>query len=1207
MSNNITGITLTYFDGIIPVGMDAGSVTIKTTLAFAGAVDKYGFGYTFDGNYVTISFGSANGETEQVIDFYNSSGIKTDTYVLKRIEMYERSDRKVLRNFCDIGNTVPALNIYYGAAFWVKDDIEHVWTYSLDGGTTVSTPECRAVMTYGGFNWKLIDIQVRSFDNSLRLYNGYSHTDYKVYGYQYTKEQIDDITWVDAVGTNVTASNVLNFRQTEPSECYVSAVLDIPGYSNVQIPSFEVDVFDVYDTNYGSLYDYNKLEYVTVKRNGVNCVGVRLYGCKLTQDEYHPAVIFKSGTQIYRVWGHALPSVHKDGYIIPDGDLRQRVDETTYWGYIPINTKVDLTVDYLFPSSRTAYGIEYNHTNCHLSSEFPIEPVLKSYEQFLGGYRLTWELDTSIEGDLTDAPLSFIVKPYLEPGTYTNDNVSAEVFKKEYMSTSIEYFPTDIRASFPDEIEEDVESEFTVIYPSGRTLTFLNVPENVYMSYNTYDDGEMERMVGTLMVYGDYEEDTVTLQITDGVTTIDKIIKVIEKIMPTITINKYANLSFPKEGGVRSITITYTNTADNRINKPFSTVFGVTLTETNREITESGTIAIGYDVTVPATTYERDIPLVFSCSSTDGSSTTETFTGMQDGDELPDSGAYINLDRTLYQFPAKGGSYTVRADFGYPGSTTLSVKCMNYNGVYPISWCKASLLGGHIDDDGYEGHEDWEITMTGSEIDEPFAALVIFSYTNYYGESASTVFTAIRDAGNTEPETFEPEVQPYVSQLKLNVKGINDIQQSVDYINVMYQDFDTGTIDTPVVNANWFRIVDVEEQERNADGILMRYYWEADENTDTKARQTSIKFSGTVSGIEYHADVLVQQAKNEADEPDEDEPNIPSIEGVYVGQIWKDVEFNFGGAQTVSYTIYYGDELIFSGKAWKRPGEVSNKILVNKICQDYLAQTFLDLNSVAWEVNTKDFTLRNGDGTQVYHTYRFVNDWSYSEDFSTGLLSHPILNKQRAVRGQMFPFSLFGAGEQVKVEYGVSYKDGYTDKFGNPIEDWWSTEYITKGVSTDFFIVAYRDAAHINSVWIGDDTYQLEEACAIPYVMYYLNPWGGFDWFPILGKVSMKDSLTQYTYQKNFNNTSIGFGKMRYLSEINKGYQLNTGWLKQEESDRMWYLLQSNVVYLHDIKANKIMPVIITDTETEHKQRTRAHKLINYTFNVELSQVRTRM
>jgi hypothetical protein len=56
----------------------------------------------------------------------------------------------------------------------------------------------------------------------------------------------------------------------------------------------------------------------------------------------------------------------------------------------------------------------------------------------------------------------------------------------------------------------------------------------------------------------------------------------------------------------------------------------------------------------------------------------------------------------------------------------------------------------------------------------------------------------------------------------------------------------------------------------------------------------------------------------------------------------------------------------------------------------------------------------------------------------------------------------------------------------------------------------------------------------------------------------------------------------------------------------MWYLLESNKVWLHDVIEDRIYPIVITDTTIDYKQKTPTQKIIQYTFNVEMSQQRTR-
>lgn len=316
---------------------------------------------------------------------------------------------------------------------------------------------------------------------------------------------------------------------------------------------------------------------------------------------------------------------------------------------------------------------------------------------------------------------------------------------------------------------------------------------------------------------------------------------------------------------------------------------------------------------------------------------------------------------------------------------------------------------------------------------------------------------------------------------------------------------------------------------------------------------------------------------------------------VYIGAIWKDVEYNFGVNTTYDYTIYDGNNnLLFSGRSNKRPNELGNKILVNKICQNYLQTPELNFNYVSSSAGYNTFTLRNAEGNYVLHTYKFINDWSYTA-YKTGLVSYPIMNKPYIVQGQRCPFTVLGTTNQMTVPYGVTYTDGTS---------WNSTEYVTNNMKTVMFM--RTDEKPFKRVHIGSKIYDVTDKC-IEYVIYYVNAHGGYDWFPIEGRTTIKDDITAYHYRQNYNNTTLQFGKNRYLSEINRTYSLNTGWLNDEESSRMWHLLESNTVYLHNIKEDKIYPVVITNYDVEHKKRTIGSSRISYTIQAELSQPRMRL
>lgn len=375
------------------------------------------------------------------------------------------------------------------------------------------------------------------------------------------------------------------------------------------------------------------------------------------------------------------------------------------------------------------------------------------------------------------------------------------------------------------------------------------------------------------------------------------------------------------------------------------------------------------------------------------------------------------------------------------------------------------------------------------------------------------------------------------------------------------------------------------------------------------AREGSITFWGVDDeGEEYTALVKVNQQEYNGKEPVR--PNVPVDEGEYIGPIWKDVVYDFGNVSVIEYYVYteavrYSqtyDKLLFVGRSYLRPNSTSNKILVNKICQDYMTIPLLSKDAVSVDGGYQVIKLKDSDG-RIYKTFRFVNDWTYEDSFETGILSHPILNDNKVYRNQLLPFTLFGAKDVVTTNYGIQYS-GRLDEYGQPMQDWNSVADATNNVVTQIFPYSGKMDGAV-SYTIGNKKYDIVDEC-VNYVLYYLNPWGGYDWFPIRGKVVERDTMTSYMQTQNFNNQTWEFGKRKYLTEINKHYTLHTGWMSEDESSRMWYLLQSNIVYLHNLDKNEIYPVIITNSEQEHKKRLMGTR-ISYQIEVDLSQSRTRI
>ena len=125
--------------------------------------------------------------------------------------------------------------------------------------------------------------------------------------------------------------------------------------------------------------------------------------------------------------------------------------------------------------------------------------------------------------------------------------------------------------------------------------------------------------------------------------------------------------------------------------------------------------------------------------------------------------------------------------------------------------------------------------------------------------------------------------------------------------------------------------------------------------------------------------------------------------------------------------------------------------------------------------------------------------------------------------------------------------------------------------------------------------------------LYYLNSRGGWDAF-LVPYIKRTDKYTQQDYYKAYDNSTIEFGRNRFLTEITPTWELGTDWLTDEQAERLCRnLLPSTQVYLHTLDDDVIRPVVVVDNQAEYKTyENQNNQLVSYKIKVEASQTDTR-
>lgn len=309
--------------------------------------------------------------------------------------------------------------------------------------------------------------------------------------------------------------------------------------------------------------------------------------------------------------------------------------------------------------------------------------------------------------------------------------------------------------------------------------------------------------------------------------------------------------------------------------------------------------------------------------------------------------------------------------------------------------------------------------------------------------------------------------------------------------------------------------------------------------------------------------------------------------------IWKDTYYTTEG-ETLTFSIEITERkkvgdgyedvniTIFNGKAWGKPSDNTIAINLNNYCRGYLKTSIPDLDALRGEIwagnvyhthdnAVKEFTILNANDA-VLGKYKFIYDWSYKDsdyNIRPHILSRPVNGK--AVDGMFLFYTYLDIDDKVKsIITNTPYK--------------------------------LNNAAKAQ-------VYTEVEGCRKKYALYYVNRYGGIDSFLIEGKTTKKDSYNPYFITSTYNNNTLEFGKKIYHNDITTTYELNTGWMKDAESENLAFnLFSSNNIYLHDLVEDKIMPVVITNTETTYKTfKNQNNKLYNYTINVECSQKEQRL
>lgn len=332
--------------------------------------------------------------------------------------------------------------------------------------------------------------------------------------------------------------------------------------------------------------------------------------------------------------------------------------------------------------------------------------------------------------------------------------------------------------------------------------------------------------------------------------------------------------------------------------------------------------------------------------------------------------------------------------------------------------------------------------------------------------------------------------------------------------------------------------------------------------------------------------------------------------------IWKDVYYTKYNTPILDYTIYNEDNIpIYKGKSIATPDSNDVTFNINKVCSNYLSSSLSeDISNRIEYINdyAKFFTIKEKNdsvaGEATVAQYRFYNNYLYDVEKGGIFISDPIRRRNNSTTTtvdvdlrQYMVISAYYKGDGSKeISVNATTLIGGS-KIQSIVID-----------NTAQMVRFNRDSGLKNVVYYTRNNedksfnFNIVNTC-YDYCLYYVNAYGGWDSLLIDANVKKVDKIESKYYNRAFNNTTTQFEKKKFTNVITPQYTLHTGWFNDDEQSRLYHLLESTEVYLHNLNTDEIVPVNITNNTCEYKTFTNnGRKKFNNTINVEVAQTRIR-
>ena len=314
----------------------------------------------------------------------------------------------------------------------------------------------------------------------------------------------------------------------------------------------------------------------------------------------------------------------------------------------------------------------------------------------------------------------------------------------------------------------------------------------------------------------------------------------------------------------------------------------------------------------------------------------------------------------------------------------------------------------------------------------------------------------------------------------------------------------------------------------------------------------------------------------------------------YEYPIWKDIyvdlpyEHNHFRLVNISSGFIMYEGMIY--------GVITSQVGITDVLRDYMTtvsdpfvNTFTSTQYLLVDMQTS----QDGVNWQSSYTFRLYYNYSYDEERKIYLEAQPI----DYFDPRQYLLFTFQSYDNFKENIEITKKFGTTSSQTQTISSYNEQKtYVSKAASNYSIKIKTSNEEKI-----------FKDRCTnTNYAVYYINRYGGWSWMLFQGKNLKTDKTKQSTYMMDFdNNVGTEFNTKVYQNDITETWQLTSDYLTDKQSELLKHLYSSPLVYLHDLKEDKVMSVLVDTKSFDYKTyRNQGRKMFTHTIKVNSSQTK---